>query len=72
MLSAVSIEHKGNEVQVGSGFSIEQRKLYFNYPEDIIDHVITVQHFEESQNQLGENSLRFPVVKIIHGKERQI
>lgn len=72
MLSAVTIEHKGNEVQVGSGFSIEQRKQFFSYPEDIIDHVITVQYFEESQNQLGENSLRFPVVKIIHGKERHV
>ena len=70
MLSAVTIEHKGNEVQVGSGFSIEQRKYFFTYPQDIIDHVITVQYFEESQNQLGENSLRFPVVKVIHGKER--
>lgn len=72
MLSAVTIEHKGNEVQVGSGFSIEQRKHLYRYPEDIIDHVITVQYFEESQNQLGENSLRFPVVKIIHGKERYV
>ena len=70
MLSAVVIEHKNNLVQVGSGFSIDQRKLYFTYPEDIIDHVITVQYFEETKNQLGENSLRFPVVKAIHGKER--
>lgn len=72
MLSAVVIEHKDNLVQVGSGFSIDQRKHFFNYPEDIIGKSITVQYFEESQNQLGENSLRFPVVKAIHGEKRDI
>lgn len=72
MLSAVVIEHKENQVQVGSGFSIEQRQYYYQYPEDILNKVITVQYFEESQNQLGEYSLRFPVIKTIHGDKRDI
>jgi DNA ligase-1 len=72
MLSAVVIEHKGNLVQVGSGFTIEQRQHFYLYPEDIIDKTITVQYFEESQNQNGEFSLRFPVVKTIHGEKRVI
>ena len=72
MLSAVVIEHKGNLVQVGSGFTIEQRQHFYMYPEDIIDKTITVQYFEESQNQNGEFSLRFPVVKTIHGNKREI
>lgn len=66
MLSAVVIEHKGNLVQVGSGFSIEQRQYYHQYPEDILGKTITVQYFEESQNQLGEYSLRFPVIKNVY------
>lgn len=70
MLSAVVIEHKGNSVNVGSGFSIEQRQYYHEYPEDIIGKTITVQYFEESKNQLGEYSLRFPVVKAVYDKER--
>ena len=70
MLSAVMIEHKGNQVRVGSGFTIEQRKHLLKHPEDILNKVITVQYFEESQNQSGEYSLRFPVLKIIHGDER--
>lgn len=70
MLSAVVIEHKNNLVQVGSGFTIEQRQHFYLYPEDIINKVITVQYFEESQNQNGEFSLRFPVVKTIHGESR--
>ena len=70
MLSAVMIEHKGNQVRVGSGFTIEQRQHLLQHPEDILNKVVTVQYFEESQNQSGEYSLRFPVLKIIHGDER--
>ena len=70
MLSAVMIEHKGNQVRVGSGFTIEQRQHLLQHPEDILNKVVTVQYFEESQNQRGEYSLRFPVLKIIHGDER--
>ena len=70
MLSGVAIEHKGNIVRVGSGFSIDQRKHLYNNPKDILGKIITVQYFEESQNQNGEYSLRFPVIKVIHGNER--
>jgi DNA ligase-1 len=71
MLSGVAIEHKGNTVRVGSGFTIDQRKLLFKNPHDILGKTITVQYFEESKNQLGEYSLRFPVIKVIHGNERK-
>jgi DNA ligase 1 len=71
MLSAVLIEHKGNTVRVGSGFSIDQRQKFFNNPQDIIGKEITVQYFEESQNQNGDNSLRFPVIKVIHEDKRK-
>ena len=70
MLSSVSIMHKDNKVSVGSGFSIDQRKYYYENPEMILGKEITVQYFEESQNQLGEYSLRFPVLKIVHGNKR--
>lgn len=70
MLSGVAIEHKGNIVRVGSGFSIDQRKHLHNNPKDILGKIITVQYFEESQNQNGDYSLRFPVIKVIHGNER--
>ena len=70
MLSGVAIEHKGNIVRVGSGFTIDKRKHLFKHPEDILNKIITVQYFEESQNQNGEYSLRFPVIKAIHGEKR--
>jgi len=70
MLSGVSIIHKDNIVRVGSGFTIEQRKHFHNNPEEIIGKTITVQYFEESKNQNEQFSLRFPVIKVIHGIER--
>lgn len=70
MLSKVIIEHKGNDVGVGSGFSMEQRLYFKDHPEDIIGKVITVTYFEETKNQDGTFSLRFPVVKYIHGDKR--
>lgn len=71
MLSGISIVHKDNTVRVGSGFTIDQRKHFYNNPKEIIGKTITVQYFEESQNQNGQFSLRFPVIKVIHGNERE-
>ena len=72
MLSNVIIEHKGCDVGVGSGFSQEERKLYFKNPELIIGKTITVQYFEETINQDGCHSLRFPVVKHIYENGRNV
>ncbi len=72
MLSSVTIIHKDNKVSVGSGFSINERKYYYNNPKMLVGKEITVQYFEESQNQNGEYSLRFPVVKAIHGNKRDM
>jgi len=64
-LSAVKIKHKGYDVSVGSGFTIEQRKMFYEDPSKIIGHKITVQYFEESKDKNGNLSLRFPVFKAI-------
>ena len=70
MLKNIIIEHKGNRVQVGSGFSHEQRRHYFNNPNEIIGKQVTVQYFEETLNQNGTNSLRFPVIKAVYETKR--
>lgn len=70
MMRNVVIEHKGNRVQVGSGFSHEQKRFYFENPNEIIGKQITVQYFEESRNQNGGISLRFPTVKAIYENRR--
>ena len=70
MLSQVWIEHKGYKVKVGSGFTQEQRLKYTQEP--IIGKTITVQYFEETKNDKGGISLRFPTVKHIYEGERNM
>jgi hypothetical protein len=72
MLSAVTIDHEGSQVQVGSGFTIDQRRHYYRNTGEIIGATITVQYFETTTDQHGNHSLRFPVFKGNHGKTRSI
>lgn len=72
MVSAVTINHKGSQVQVGSGFTIDQRRHYYQNTGELMGATITVQYFEETTDQHGNNSLRFPVFKGNHGKTRSI
>ena len=72
MLSCVTIKHKGHDVRVGSGFSIDQRQDFYKHPKKILGKIITVQYFSESKNQDGGISLRFPTFKILHGDSRSI
>jgi len=69
-LSNIVIEHKGNKVGVGSGFTLEQRKEYYKDHTKILGKIVTVQYFEESQNKQGEYSLRFPVLKHVYNAQR--
>jgi DNA ligase-1 len=70
MLSQVWIEHKGHRVKVGSGWTQEQRLQYMDG--SIVGKIITVQYFEETHNDKGGISLRFPTVKIVHGEKREV
>lgn len=70
MLSCVMIKHKGHIVRVGSGFSIEQRQEFYCNPCKILGKQITVQYFEETKNQDGGISLRFPTFKYLYDNKR--
>jgi len=71
-LTNVIIEYKGEEVSVGSGFSIDERKKIYNNPNLIIGKIITVKYFEETRDKNGKISLRFPTVKCVFDKKRDI
>lgn len=62
-LGGVIVEYKGNEVRVGSGWTDEQRELYWKNPNDIIGKTIEIAYQAESQNKQGGKSLSFPVFK---------
>ena len=73
VVAALIIEHKGNQVKVGSGLSKEQRIGWLKNPEEIIGKTITVQYFEETQDsKTGEYSLRFPVLKYAYDNGRNV
>jgi DNA ligase-1 len=72
MMGQAYINHKGYKVAVGSGWNQEQRLKYEANPELIIGKTITVQYFEESKNQQGELSLRFPTVKHVFENGRNV
>ena len=72
MMAQAYIEHKGYKVAVGSGWNQDQRIKYQANPEKIIGKTITVQYFEESKNQQGELSLRFPTVKHVYQNGRNV
>jgi DNA ligase-1 len=73
VVAALIIEHKGNQVKVGSGLSKEQRIGWLQNPNEIIGKTITVQYFEETQDsKTGEYSLRFPVLKYVYDDGRNV
>lgn len=63
-LGAIHVRYKGgNIVKVGSGFSDEERKLYWSQPDLILNKVCEIKFFEESSTGEGAAktySLRFP------------
>lgn len=65
LLSRVNVEYKGNLVGVGSGFTQEERKRYAENPDEIVGRIIEIQYHEESQDEEGNVSLRFPTFKTI-------
>ncbi|GMO16878.1 MAG: hypothetical protein Ta2E_08150 [Mycoplasmoidaceae bacterium] len=72
-IKSLVIEHKGYHINVGSGISDQERITWKENPALIMGCIVTVQYFEETtDSKTGEPSLRFPTLKIVHGKERQV
>ena len=62
-VTAIGVEFKGNYVGVGSGFTLAEREDIRNNPEKYLGKKATIKYFEESQDEEGRPSLRFPVYK---------
>ena len=65
ILGNILVNYKDNLVAVGTGFSKHLRQIYWDNPNEIIGKIAEIQYFEESKNQQGKFSLRFPVFKCI-------
>jgi DNA ligase 1 len=71
-LAKAVILHKGYEVGVGTGWSKEERIYYHQHPEELIGKIMTTQYFEETTNQKGGISLRFPSKKHVYEGQRDV
>lgn len=60
-LGSIACKYKNGTVDVGSGFSDEQRDYYFNNPNEIVGKIVTVKYKEATTNKNGGESLQFPV-----------
>lgn len=64
-------DYKGYQLGVGSGYTDGQRKEIWNNQEKYLNRIAEIQYFEETYNDKGGLSLRFPVFKCVRelGKE---
>lgn len=60
-LGAIIADYKGFNLKVGSGLDMELREQIWNNPDMVIGKIITIQYFEETTNEQGGTSVRFPV-----------
>ena len=60
-LGAILVEYKNNVVRVGSGFSDELRAEIWRDRTFWFGRICEIQYFEETTNQEGGESLRFPI-----------
>lgn len=59
-LGSIVVSYRNNLVYVGSGFTDEQRDRIWNNWDDYKNMYLKIKYFEESANDKGEYSLRFP------------
>lgn len=59
-LGSIVVSYRNNLVYVGSGFTDEQRARIWEHWDDYKSMYLKVKYFEESTNDKGEYSLRFP------------
>lgn len=71
-LGALVVDYKGFRCGVGSGFTDVQREQFWAERDDLIGKIVEIQYFEESTNQDGGVSLRFPVFKQIRDDKDEV
>jgi DNA ligase-1 len=62
-LGALIVEYKGFKVNVGSGYTDVMREEFWADRNNLVGKVIEIEAQEATENQKGEQSLRFPIFK---------
>lgn len=68
-LGSIVVDYKGHELGVGSGFTDKDREYFWNNQYEILGKIVEIGYFEESTNDRGGKSLRFPTFKIVRDKD---
>ena len=65
MLGLIHCDYKGFDLGVGSGFTDEQRRYYWNHPDEIIGKIVQIKFKGETTNKNGGVSVQFPIFEIV-------
>ena len=65
VLGGVYCDYKGFQLGVGSGFTDEQRREYWEHPDQIVGKIVQIKYKEETQNKKGGLSVQFPIFQFI-------
>lgn len=65
LMGSITCKYCDGAVDVGSGFSEHDRKLYSEHPEYMVGKIIEIKYKEMTQNKDGGKSLQFPVFQCI-------
>ena len=71
-LGNIVCDYKGFKLGVGTGFNDGQRKEIWNNRDKYLNRIVEIQYFEETNNEDGGLSLRFPVFKCFREEGKEI
>lgn len=72
-LGAFVVDYLGNRVKVGTGFTDEERDLFWSNKEEYIGRVITIKYKEKTKDKkTGLDSLQFPVYISIREQGKEV
>ena len=72
MIGALIVDYKGNKLGVGSGLSDDFRKYYYKNKNELIGKIVEISYFEETKNDKGNFSLRFPCLLCIRTDKKEV
>ena len=71
-LGSIICEYKGNIVKIGSGFTEKQRNDIWNDNSLVLNKIIEIKYFEETEDKDGNKSIRFPVFQQIRDDKTEV
>jgi DNA ligase-1 len=71
-LGAIICDYKGYSLFVGSGIEDDMRSYIWNHKDDLLGRTAEIKYFEESTNEKGGLSLRFPTFVSIREEGKEV